>query len=105
MTVFKSATAYVDTDLAQPTTSAEVAESGARTYKLASLYDLYHEYAELLSAQGLVTLAVKYAALTPADYRSGKDGVSTRDRLQFTVGKTFKGRLALATCPGWPRSY
>lgn len=92
VTVFKSATGYVDVDLAHPTVSTEVAETGARTYKLAGLYDKYDEYADVLSTQGLVTLAVKYAALTPADYKSVKDGVSTRERLQVALGKTIKGK-------------
>lgn len=74
--------------------SSEVAETGARVYKLAALYDKYDEYAEILSTQGLVTLAVKYAALTPADYRSGKEGVTTRDRLQVALGKVIKGKTA-----------
>lgn len=95
VTVFKSAVAYVDTDLAVPTTSNEVAEAGARTYKLAALYDRYHEYAELLAAQGLVSLALKYAALTPADYRLPGEGISARDRLQFNSGKTIKGQSSL----------
>lgn len=96
VTVFKSATGYADVDLAQPTLSPEVAEHGARTYKLASLYDKYDEYADLLSTQGLVTLAVKYAALTPTDYKSAKDGVSTRERLQVALGKTIKGESTLS---------
>lgn len=91
VTVFKSATGYVDVDLAHPTVSSEVAQSGARIYKLATLYDKYDEYADLLSTQGLVTLAVKYAALTPADYHSVRDEVSTRERLQVALGKTIKG--------------
>ena len=73
--------------------SPEVAETGARIYRISALYDKYDEYADLLSTQGLVTLAVKYAALTPADYKSIKDGVSTRERLQVALGKTIKGML------------
>ena len=92
VTVFKSAVAYVDSDLAQPTLSSDVAVSGARTYKLAPLYDKYHEYAELLAAQGLLDLAVKYAALTPADYGSTTSGISTRDRLQLSSGKVLTGK-------------
>lgn len=96
VTVFKSATGYVDVDLAHPTVSNEVAETGARTYKLAALYDKYDEYAEVLSTQGLVTLAVKYAALTPADHRPGLDGMSTRERLQVALGKPIKGKHSRA---------
>lgn len=94
VTVFRSATGYVDTELAQPTTSEVIAETGARSYKLATLYDKYHEYAELLAAQGLATVAVKYAALTPADYRTDAHGVSARDRLQASIGKAIKGECS-----------
>ncbi|KZO91995.1 hypothetical protein CALVIDRAFT_567736 [Calocera viscosa TUFC12733] len=85
VTVFRGATSYVDTELTQPTESAAVAESGARTYKLAALYDRYYEYADLISSQGLVSDAVKYVTMTPADYR-GVPGVEVefdviRDRL------------------------
>jgi protein transport protein SEC31 len=91
VTVFISAVAYVDTELAQPASN----EDGARTYKLAQLYDKYSEYAELLAAQGLVTLAVRYAALTPAEYTSPGAGVSTRERLQVTTGQKIAGKSAL----------
>ena len=90
--IFKSAVAYIDVDLAQPTESAAVADSGARTYKLAALYDKYHEYAELLAAQGLVTLAIRYAGFTPADYTPALVGISARDRLQISLNTKISGR-------------
>ncbi|CAO1623334.1 unnamed protein product [Sympodiomycopsis kandeliae] len=70
ITVFQNAVGYVDADLQQPTTSAEVAASGARTYKLSALYDRIHEYVELLADQGLISSALKYIDQTPADYAS-----------------------------------
>ncbi|KZT52640.1 hypothetical protein CALCODRAFT_81126 [Calocera cornea HHB12733] len=90
VTVFRGTTSYVDTELTQPTESAAVAESGARTYKLAALYDRYYEYADLIASQGLVSDAVKYVAMTPADYR-GAPGVGVefdviRDRLLQAAG-------------------
>ncbi|PWN18074.1 hypothetical protein BCV69DRAFT_301531 [Microstroma glucosiphilum] len=68
ITVFQNAVGYVDADLQQPTTSEAVAASGARTYKLAALYDRIHEYVELLADQGLLTPALKYVNQTPSDY-------------------------------------
>lgn len=83
--VFQHAVGYVDVELANPTESAVVAESGARIYKLASLYDRYIEYAELLANQGKVDLALKYIAKTPADYDGTNSAVSVnamrRERL------------------------
>ncbi|GAA5991405.1 hypothetical protein JCM10908_003297 [Rhodotorula pacifica] len=83
--VFQHAVGYVDVELANPTQSAVVAESGARIYKLASLYDRYIEYAELLANQGKVDLALKYVAKTPADYDGTNSAVSAnamkRERL------------------------
>ncbi|UZJ54908.1 hypothetical protein CBS101457_004228 [Exobasidium rhododendri] len=84
ITVFQSAVNYVDVDLAQPTQDAEAAASGARTYKLAALYDRYYEYVDLLADQGLITPALKYASQTPSDYRVNEgEAVSslTRERL------------------------
>lgn len=83
--VFQHAVGYVDVELASPTQSTAVAESGARIYKLASLYDRYIEYAELLANQGKVDLALKYVAKTPADYDGTNSAVSAnamkRERL------------------------
>ncbi len=69
ITVFQSAVGYVDVDLQQPTQDSLVAETGARLYKLAPLYDRIHEYVELLADQGLITPALRFAGQTPADYR------------------------------------
>ncbi|KAM0793724.1 hypothetical protein ACM66B_001148 [Microbotryomycetes sp. NB124-2] len=90
VSVFQQAVGYVDSDLTQPTQSAEVAESGARTYKLAELYERYVEYAELLASQGLVDVALKYIAQTPSDFQ-GRDAKAsgpalTRERLLRAAG-------------------
>ncbi|SJX65258.1 related to SEC31-component of the COPII coat of ER-golgi vesicles [Sporisorium reilianum f. sp. reilianum] len=69
ITVFQSAVGYVDVDLQQPTQDSIVAETGARSYKLAPLYDRIHEYVELLADQGLISPALRFANQTPADYR------------------------------------
>lgn len=87
--VFKAATGYVDSDLKDPTSSQTVAASGARTYKLAGLYDRYLEYAELLASQGLSTLALGYVNQVPADYQSAEhdDTEHVRERLLAAAGK------------------
>lgn len=80
ITVFQNAVGYVDVDLQLPTESDIVAQTGARSYKLAALYDRIHEYVDLLSDQGLVEPALKYVNQTPADYRGGRTvGASTGD--------------------------
>ncbi|BGP12140.1 hypothetical protein JCM10213_004705 [Rhodosporidiobolus nylandii] len=71
--VFQHAVGYVDVDLSLPAASAAVAESGARMYKLASLYERYIEYAELLAGQGQTRLALKYVAMTPADFEGSPE--------------------------------
>lgn len=99
--VFKSATGYVDNDLAHPTRSEATALSGARTYSLAALYDRYYEYADLLATQGLIHLAVTYIKQTPADYR-GSNGAdaglkSARERYLRSVGDASVTRTSAAT--------
>ncbi|CED83601.1 wd40 repeat-like protein [Phaffia rhodozyma] len=89
VTVFQSATGYVDKDLATPTTSEAVAESGARTYRLASLYERYFEYADLLATQGLVKTASKYMDMTPSDFKcEGKDSEISRQRFLANPSST-----------------
>lgn len=87
VTVFQHAVGYVDVDLTNP---ADVTETGPKTYKLAALYERYVEYAELLAAQGLVSLALKYVAQTPADFEGltaeSASPALTRDRLVRATG-------------------
>ncbi|GAA5841077.1 hypothetical protein JCM5353_001374 [Sporobolomyces roseus] len=88
--VFQHAVGYIDVDLQSPTQSTAVADYGARTYKLASLYERYVEYAELLAEQGLLQLAVKYINLTPSDFEGTKPEASgpalARERLLKASG-------------------
>lgn len=90
VTVFQSAINYIDIDLAQPTESTDVAILGARTYKLAALYDRYCEYAELLASQGLVNTALRFIAQTPLDYKTTRNTAQcqTRERLAKSIGLT-----------------
>lgn len=61
--VFQHAVGYVDVDL-----SSRQPNSDSSSYKLAALYERYIEYAELLAGQGKERLALKYVAMTPADF-------------------------------------
>lgn len=63
--IFRSATKFVDSDL---TTHPD--PDALRAYKLASLYERYYEYADLLATQGLVKEAVDYLKLIPSEYQS-----------------------------------
>lgn len=97
VSVFKAATGYVDEDLLIPTESAAAAEAGARTYKLAGLYDRYYEYADLLATQGLVDIAAKYVKMTPVDYK-GSEQVGeldkARQRILSAAGENVGTKLA-----------
>lgn len=99
--VFKSATGYIDNDLAQPTRSDATAESGARSYALSALYDRYYEYADLLATQGLIHLAVTYIKQTPAVYRGSKGAdsgfKSARERYLRSAGDSSAARAPAAT--------
>ncbi|KDQ10528.1 hypothetical protein BOTBODRAFT_36224 [Botryobasidium botryosum FD-172 SS1] len=109
VTVFRAATNYVDADLAPST--EPVPEGATRQYNLASLYDRYYEYADLLAAQGLLAEAIKYVALTPEDYQGqstvgGTDyafGIA-RDRfLQAAGASSGPTSTAAAAKPAAPR--
>ena len=82
VTVFRAATKYDDADLAQT-------NGGVKTFKLASLYDRYLEYAELLTTQGLVKEAISFLTLTPADYKGSNsvDFTAERERLMAASRK------------------
>ncbi|KAK0204346.1 hypothetical protein DFS33DRAFT_1338755 [Desarmillaria ectypa] len=75
VTVFRSATKYVDGDLQRQ-------DSDIKTFKLANLYDRYFEYAGLLASQGLVEEAKVFLKLTPSDYKG--PGCGIRERLLMT---------------------
>jgi len=85
--VFQAATGYTDQDLAHPTESAVAAETGARSYKLAGLYDRFYEYADLLATQGQVDMAAKYVQMTPSDYKGTGAGGSELDKAR---GRLFR---------------
>lgn len=65
--VFQHAVQYTDEDLTVPPPN-EDGTMPIRTFKLAPLYDYILEYVNVLTEQGLVDIALKFVALTPADY-------------------------------------
>ncbi|KAG6899933.1 hypothetical protein C0993_005235 [Termitomyces sp. T159_Od127] len=97
VTVFRSATAYKDADLVKPLSPNEE----AKEFKLASLYDRYLEYADLLTTQGLVKEAVAFLQLTPEDYAgsSGVDFGAERARLLAATGVSVPKPSAPITAP------
>ncbi|KAK8847643.1 hypothetical protein IAR55_005502 [Kwoniella newhampshirensis] len=105
--VFNAATGYVDEDLLTPTESAAAVETGARTYKLASLYDRFYEYADLLATQGLIDIAAKYVNMTPSDYKgtgaAGTELDKARNRLLTAAGMS-SGRPASSSTFGQIKS-
>ncbi|EPQ53749.1 hypothetical protein GLOTRDRAFT_122261 [Gloeophyllum trabeum ATCC 11539] len=105
VTVFRSASNYVDTDL---TGSSE--DTSAMSYKLSALYDRYFEYADLLAAQGLVKGAVSFMKLTPPEY-SGSSGSAWdfetgKERLLAAVNETApvagSSKIAAPAAPAVP---
>ncbi|KAH0834704.1 hypothetical protein J3R83DRAFT_10235 [Lanmaoa asiatica] len=88
VTVFRGAVKYVDGDLSLP---IESTDGASKTYKLAALYDMYFEYAEMLAAQGLVKEAVEYLKLTPEAYTdSVLDFAAVRERLLVLSGQVSR---------------
>ncbi|KAH0581644.1 hypothetical protein H2248_011341 [Termitomyces sp. 'cryptogamus'] len=102
VTVFRSATAYKDADLVKPLSPNEE----AREFKLASLYDRYLEYADLLTTQGLLKEAVEFLQLTPEDYEgsNGVDFVAERARLLAGTGVSVPKPSAPIMAPVVPVS-
>ncbi len=95
--VFQHAVNYVDSDLQQPTGDAFVAENGLRVYKLSALYDRIHEYADLLSDQGLITPALSFIQQTPSDYQgvngsTGSSGSSVPSLARERLARAQKAR-------------
>ncbi|GAA5923806.1 uncharacterized protein JCM15063_003772 [Sporobolomyces koalae] len=86
--VFQHAVGYVDVDL---TANPGSSKDHDKTFKLASLYERYVEYAELLADQGLSTLAIKYINLIPRDF------VGTNSE---RGGAAALARARLLTVPG-----
>ncbi|KAI6026643.1 hypothetical protein BKA83DRAFT_95000 [Pisolithus microcarpus] len=94
VTVFRGAVNYKDSDVSAPTSD----EEAVKAYKLASLYDRYFEYAEMLATQGLVKEAVEYLKLIPQGYTgSALDFAAVRERLLVACGETTTPRPTAST--------
>ncbi|KAL1685967.1 hypothetical protein GGG16DRAFT_65216 [Schizophyllum commune] len=92
VSVFRSATKYVDTDLT-PTTAEQ---SSVRTFKLGVIYDKYLEYALLLTTQGLLEEAVTFVKLVPADYKGTGDVDMSVERERLLVAASKAAPRAAA---------
>lgn len=68
--VFQAAVGYEDAELQPPMPNAD-GSVPPREFKLAALYDYILEYVDLLADQGLVDVALRFIAYTPADYIPG----------------------------------
>lgn len=77
VTIFRSATKYQDDQL---TATPANDTATVKTYKLATLYDRYFEYADFLSTQGLVKEALAFVKLAPSDYKGSGSADLTPER-------------------------
>ena len=74
VTVYRGTGKYTDPDLILP-----VSQDALKAYKLASLYDKYFKYAEVLAAQGFVKEVIVYLKLIlQAHTSSASKPVATR---------------------------
>ncbi|KAG0245349.1 protein transport protein S31 [Mortierella sp. GBA43] len=80
VTVFRKAIDYVDVAIAGNPNEDQPEEQDGH-YKLATLYDKYTEYAEIMASQGRLATAIEYLNLTPVDYQSKDTLAVLRDRL------------------------
>ncbi|KAG0346435.1 protein transport protein S31 [Podila humilis] len=83
VTVFRSAIDFVDPDIGDhPHESSRLEDEGqSQQPKLAVLYDKYTEYADVMSAQGQLAIALEYLNLTPTSYRERDTLAIMRDRV------------------------
>ncbi|KAF3197298.1 hypothetical protein TWF192_007333 [Orbilia oligospora] len=80
VTVFREATKFVD-----PEMNAEA------DWKLASLYDIYCEYADVLAAQGQLEFAARYLGLIPLKYQPAE---IARNRVRIASGQVVNKKPA-----------
>ncbi|KAF8952305.1 protein transport protein S31 [Haplosporangium bisporale] len=80
VTVFRSAIDYIDPAIGDHPNERHEDEQ-EHQLKLATLYDKYTEYAEILSSQGQLAIALEYLSLTPAHYRERDTLAIMRDRV------------------------
>ncbi|TGJ66271.1 hypothetical protein EYR41_007916 [Orbilia oligospora] len=73
VTVFREATKFVDPEM-----------NVAADWKLAPLYDIYCEYADVLAAQGQLEFAARYLGLVPTKYQPAE---IARNRVKIASGQ------------------
>jgi len=104
VSIFRSATKYEDDQLTS-TSALETETVIARTYKLTNLYELYFEYADILSNQGLVHEASAFIKLIPVDYKGSNSTDHTAERqriLTNTIPVQSTTRAPTAVVPVVP---
>ncbi|KAK6345561.1 hypothetical protein TWF718_007472 [Orbilia javanica] len=82
VTVFREATKFVDPDM-----------NAADGWKLAPLYDIYCEYADVLAAQGQLEFAARYLSLIPLKYQPAE---IARNRVKIASGQVAPKKPAPA---------
>ncbi|KIJ27336.1 hypothetical protein M422DRAFT_55105 [Sphaerobolus stellatus SS14] len=84
----------------EPASQLPADASKYTTYKLATLYDRYYEYADLLASQDLISEAIKYLELAPADYKGSQgsevESDVARKRLFAAAGAAATPKLSRA---------
>ncbi|EWC47585.1 hypothetical protein DRE_03205 [Drechslerella stenobrocha 248] len=88
VSVFREATKFVDPDI-----------NATTDWKLAPLYDIYCEYADVLASQGQLDFAAKYLDLVPAKYQPAQ---IARNRVNIASGKDSSKRTAATTAARQP---
>ncbi|KAK6528381.1 hypothetical protein TWF281_009622 [Arthrobotrys megalospora] len=83
VTVFRAATKFVDPEM-----------GAAADWKLAPLYDIYCEYADVLAAQGQLDFAARYLGLVPTKYQPAE---IARNRVKIASGQAANKKPAPAT--------
>ncbi|KAF9331590.1 protein transport protein S31 [Podila minutissima] len=81
VTVFRSAIDYIDPAISDHPSERHEDDQEHSQPKLATLYNKYTEYAEILSSQGQLAIALEYLNLTPAHYRERDTPAIMRDRV------------------------
>ncbi|EPS45073.1 hypothetical protein H072_1061 [Dactylellina haptotyla CBS 200.50] len=80
VTVFREATKFVDPSM-----------NATSDWKLAPLYDIYCEYADVLATQGQLDIAAKYLNLVPPNYQPAE---IARNRVKIASGQVATKKLA-----------
>ncbi|CCO34030.1 Protein transport protein SEC31 [Rhizoctonia solani AG-1 IB] len=92
-TAFSAAVGFVDSDLSSPTRED-------KAYPLAPLYDQFLEYAQILSAQGLVSEAVRYVERVPTGYGDVQWLKGAYEKKVNGTASTSKGGYSAPTSTG-----